>query len=202
MAQLSECTLTPPETHVVPVSPIQEIQGNRTVPPTSSNSSPQPPEALEEQLLFTSHQEETAMYQTPVEASELSYTFSPPALIQTLGTQGESDATLAQTPAKPSLEYIFSPPLTRSMAKRRSFGMNPSDLSDLSGGREVSGQYTPYQSPSNSPISFVSPVTQPSSLPRSSRKKIVRLPMHSMTLRSRKCPGRPTRAAKLPHTNL
>ncbi|RMX53817.1 hypothetical protein pdam_00000467 [Pocillopora damicornis] len=195
-------TLTPPETHVVPVSPIQEIQGNRTVPSTSSNSSPQPPEALEEQLLFTSHQEETAIYQTPVEASELSYTFSPPALIQTLGTQGESDATLAQTPAKPSLEYIFSPPLTRSMAKRRSFGMNPSDLSDLSGGREVSGQYTPYQSPSNSPISFVSPVTQPSSLPRSSRKKIVRLPMHSMTLRSRKCPGRPTRAAKLPHTNL
>ena len=127
-------TLTPPETHVVPVSPIQEIQGNRTVPSTSSNSSPQPPEALEEQLLFTSHQEETAIYQTPVEASELSYTFSPPALIQTLGTQGESDATLAQTPAKPSLEYIFSPPLTRSMAKRRSFEMNPSDLSDLSGG--------------------------------------------------------------------
>lgn len=134
-----------------------------------------------------------------METGELSYIFSPPAVIQTLGTQRESDGALAQTPKTPSLEYIFSPPLTRSMAKRRSFGMTPSDLS---GRREVTRQYTPYQSPSNSPISFVSPITQPSVSPRSSRKKIVRLPMHSMTLRSRKCPGRPTRAAKLPHTNL
>lgn len=68
--------------------------------------------------------------------------------------------------------------------------------------REGFRKPTPHQSPSNSPISFVSPVPQPGSSPRSSRKKVVRLPMHSMTLRARKCPGRPTRAAKLPHTKL
>lgn len=195
----NEKTLSPPESHVVSLNLTQEIQGNPALPSISSSSSPRPPEVSEEQLLSTSYREKTEVYQTPVETGELSYIFSPPAVIQTLGTQRESDGALAQTPKTPSLEYIFSPPLTRSMAKRRSFGMTPSDLS---GRREVTRQYTPYQSPSNSPISFVSPITQPSVSPRSSRKKIVRLPMHTMTLRSRKCPGRPTRAAKLPHTNL
>lgn len=142
---------------------------------------------------------QTDSNQSMLEATELFYTFSPPAILQTPRRDAQTPASVSKS-ITPSLEFIFSPPLTRSMARRRSSGMTPGSLSFS---REDPRTTIPHQSPSNSPISFVSPVPHPAeSSPRGSRRKVLRLPVHSMTLRARKCPARPTRSAKLPHTNL
>lgn len=191
-----------------PYTTLEPVPDNNTSPLESRRRSPEklpsPPDApslvLSQKQYLSIEQERTSeklSHHTPLEANQL-YTFSPPAVLQAPGTQGESNTTTLQVPTTPSLEYFFSPPLTRSMARRRSSGITPTDSYRREGFRKP----TPHQSPSNSPISFVSPVPQPGSSPRSSRKKVVRLPMHSMTLRARKCPARPTRAAKLPHTKL
>lgn len=179
-----------------PVS-TQDPISNTLSPPTSHGSSPlnQPSTPEVEPTPRPGH---LTLPQTDTnqDTTDLSYTFSPPAVIQTTPRQVKSTSSLAQAQTTPSLEFIFSPPLTRSMARRRSSELTPGAH------REQTGKHTPHQSPSESPISFVSPVPQPGSSPRGSRKKVVRIPMHSMTLRARKCPARPTRAAKLPHTKL
>ncbi|XP_020605493.1 protein ELYS-like isoform X4 [Orbicella faveolata] len=197
------------DTKESPYTTLEPVPDNSATLPARSpirspEKQPSPPDAPS--LVFSQKQSlsveqeriSEVSHHTPLEANQL-YTFSPPAVLQPPGTHGESNTTTSQVPTTPSLEYFFSPPLTRSMARRRSSGMTPTDTY---GSREGFRKPTPHQSPSNSPISFVSPVPQPGSSPRSSRKKVVRLPMHSMTLRARKCPGRPTRAAKLPHTKL
>ncbi|CAH3037704.1 unnamed protein product [Porites lobata] len=175
---------------------------NTLSPPTSSNSSPpkQPSLSESEATPQTTHDAPLDTIETQVETTDFSYTFSPPAILQTPPRQEKSTFSSAQAQTTPSLEFIFSPPLTRSMARRRSSGLTPVAQSYT---REQTGKpRTPHQSPSESPISFVSPVPQPGQSPRGSRKKVVRVPVHSMTLRARKCPGRTTRAAKLPHTKL
>ncbi|XP_078375377.1 protein ELYS-like isoform X3 [Oculina patagonica] len=204
----TEKTPSPAHTKELPRTVLEPVLDNSAIsPPTSPSRSPhtQPSSPQAPALEFSEKQSPDAVqertpekvsHRTPLETNELSYAFSPPAVLQTPEKEGESSTQELSTP---SLQYIFSPPLTRSMARRRSSGITPTDFYESS---EEARKFTPHQSPSNSPISFVSPVPHPASSPRSSRKKVVRLPMHSMTLRARKCPARPTRAAKLPHTKL
>ena len=55
-----------------------------------------------------------------LESSDLFYTFSPPVALQTPKTLEQSTALAVESQTTPSLQFIFSPPLTRSMARRRS----------------------------------------------------------------------------------
>jgi len=194
-------TLERTSDHPSSLSSPAESVNNALSPTTSTISSPlklsSSPEAPALAFSQTSPQKDRS--EAKLDTTALSYTFSPPAFIQTPHKEGEFTASAAQANTTPSLEFVFSPPLTRSMARRRSSGLTPAADSYE---REDTRRRTPHQSPSNSPISFVSPVPQLSASPRGSRKKVVRLPVHSMTLRARKCPARPTRAAKLPHTKL
>lgn len=185
--------------------PLKETQpDSEELSPPSCSGSRSPQKLSQSAEIFSS---ELVQSRTPpqlgpnqetLETSDLSYVFSPPAVLQTPPRGATTPLAVAES-STPSLEFIFSPPLTRSMARRRSSGITPGSQSFI---REFSGKATPHQSPSNSPISFVSPVPHPESSPRGSRKRGVRLPAHSMTLRARKCPARPTRSAKLPHTKL
>ncbi|KAK2553031.1 Protein ELYS [Acropora cervicornis] len=185
--------------------PLKESQpDSEELSPPSCSGSRSPQKLSQSAEIFSS---ELVQSRTPpqlgpnqetLETADLSYVFSPPAVLQTPPRGATTPLAVAES-STPSLEFIFSPPLTRSMARRRSSGITPGSQSFI---REFSGKATPHQSPSNSPISFVSPVPHPESSPRGSRKRGVRLPAHSMTLRARKCPARPTRSAKLPHTKL
>ncbi len=61
---------------------------------------------------------------------------------------------------------------------------------------------TPHQSPTDSPISFVTPIRKTSPPRKSSgQKKPLKSATHSMTLRARSCPNKTTRCARLPNTN-
>lgn len=114
------------------------LDKNALSPPTGSSTSsqkqpstPQAPELVlssEVQSLETEQQRtpEVSHDTLPLEEDNLSYAFSPPAVLQTPGTKEESKST-AQALATPSLQYIFSPPLTRSMARRRSSGITSRD---------------------------------------------------------------------------
>ena len=214
-------------------SPIKEKEPEHSPlsPPSSTSTSSSPlklsPSSVAPPLVFSQTSPQRDSNQATMETSAFSYTFSPPAALQTPLREGETTASSSAQPnTTPSLEFIFSPPLTRSMARRRSSGLSSAGHSYARYSAflsrttkqvqlvayvlllyvfiysEDTRKGTPHQSPSNSPISFVSPVPQPYSSPRSSRKKVVRLPVHPMNLWARKCPARPTRAAKLPHTHL
>ncbi|XP_032239652.1 protein ELYS isoform X2 [Nematostella vectensis] len=143
---------------------------------------------------------------TPETSSTDSYLFAPPVVFKTTPArqQGFLETLVEGTPSGPesrttseeqSPSFLFSPPLTRSMKKRRSIDqLRPRD----SLGRTV----TPHQSPSDSPISFVTP--GPSVSPRSRRRSEPHKgmkrnqPVHQMTLRSRSGPHRTARSARLP----
>lgn len=114
-----------------------EPDNNAVSPPNSPStsplkqpSSPQAPTLVSEKHSLNAAQERTpekVSHDTPLEANELSYTFSPPAVLQTPGTQGESRTMSTHMLTTPLLQYIFSPPLTRSMSRRSSSGMTPTD---------------------------------------------------------------------------
>jgi len=108
-----------------------------TSPPRSPSRRPekQPSSPDAPSLVFSEKQSldveqgglpEKVSYHTPLEVNQL-YTFSPPAVLQPPVTPGEANTTTSQVPTTPSLEYFFSPPLTRSMARRRSSGITPTD---------------------------------------------------------------------------
>jgi len=84
------------------------------------SSSPEAPA-----LAFSQTSPQKDRSEAKLDTTALSYTFSPPAFIQTPHKEGEFTASAAQANTTPSLEFVFSPPLTRSMARRRSSGLTP-----------------------------------------------------------------------------
>lgn len=121
-------------------SPDVELVNTALSPPASSGSSPvkQPSSPEAPALVFSQDYSPTTEHETTThrepsqtarEQTDLSYTFSPPAVLQTPQRQGESTASSTPAQTTPSLEFIFSPPLTRSMARRRSSSLTPGALS-------------------------------------------------------------------------
>ncbi|CAB4003873.1 Hypothetical predicted protein, partial [Paramuricea clavata] len=99
-------------------------------------------------------------------------------------TPSQSDRRHSRSPNRLTPNRA-SPPLTRSAQRRRSAKLS-----------------TPHQSPTDSPISFVTPVRKTSPGRKSPRqRKAVKLATHNMTLRARGCPNKTTRCARLPNTN-
>ena len=109
-------------------SPIKEKEPEDSTwsSPTSTSSSPLKlsPSSVAPPLVFSQTPPQRDSNQTTLEASALSYTFSPPAVLQTPLREGETTASSAQVNTTPSLEFLFSPPLTRSMTRRRSSGLS------------------------------------------------------------------------------
>ncbi|XP_046849988.1 flocculation protein FLO11-like [Xenia sp. Carnegie-2017] len=98
----------------------------------------------------------------------------------TVAAKSQSDRRRSRSPRRIT-STRSSPPLTRSAQRRR--------------------LATPHQSPTDSPISFVTPVRRTSprrKLPE--QKKPAKFASHSMTLRARSCSSKLTRSAKLPNT--
>ena len=129
-------TFSPEDTKELPSTVLEPVlDKNALSPPTSSSTSsqkqPRAPKLVlssEEQSPDTEQQRtpEVSHHTLPLEEDGLSYAFSPPAVLQTPETKEESKST-AQALTTPSLQYIFSPPLTRSMARRRSSGITSRD---------------------------------------------------------------------------
>jgi hypothetical protein len=88
-------------------------------PPKSPHMSP---------LIFSSHSKDTQQTgeQSVVEQRD-SYVFSPPAIVRTSQTT-DAGRTSGRNPpdsvSTPSTDFVFSPPLTRSMIKRRSLDVS------------------------------------------------------------------------------
>lgn len=115
--------------------PLKETQpdSDELSPPSCSGSrSPQKlsqsAEIFSSELVQSRTPPQLGPNQETLETSDLSYVFSPPAVLQTPPRGATTPLAVAES-STPSLEFIFSPPLTRSMARRRSSGITPGSQS-------------------------------------------------------------------------